>query len=118
MAAFTNTSTDVYVDGDLVIRPGETVKVSDDRARQFRTQYAWQFREAGEGGDKDLTEEQIRQETRDVQRPVVPVNREPMVEATTDDTGEARTEEPTTDNTQRDEEPAKETRNRGAKARK
>ena len=97
MAAFTNTSTDVYVDGDLVIRPGETVKVSDDRARQFRTQYAWQFREAGEGGDNDLTEEQIRQETRDVQRPVVPVNRPSMVEVTTDENGEARAEEPGTE---------------------
>ncbi len=73
MSAFKNISQQTYVDGDLVVRPGETVKdVNEDRAAQFRGLYSWQFQEAGEGaGD---SEAQIRQEVRDYQRPVAPIN--------------------------------------------
>lgn len=73
MSAFTNKSSQTYVDGDLVIRPGETVKdVNEDRANQFRGLYAWQFSEVGEG--EGTAEAEVRQQTRDYQRPVAPIN--------------------------------------------
>ena len=71
--AFTNKSTQTFVDGDLVVRPGETVtEVNEDRANQFRGQYSWQFEEAS--GANGKTEAEIRSETRDYQHPVAPIN--------------------------------------------
>jgi len=90
---FKNTSDQTYVDGDLVIRPGETVTdVNDDRANQFRVMYSWQFEEASAGkGAK--SESEIRQETRDYQHPVAPINNQPQVEMEVED-GEVKVEEP------------------------
>ncbi len=72
--AFENISTQTYVDGDLVVRPGETVTdVKEDRAEQFRGLYSWQFRETS--GSKDAkSEAEIRSQIRDYQRPVAPIN--------------------------------------------
>lgn len=90
---FKNVSDQTFVDGDLVIRPGETVTdVNDDRAAQFRGMYAWQFDEASAGkGAK--SEAEIRQETRDYQHPVAPIMDQPQVEMPVED-GEVKTQEP------------------------
>ncbi len=90
---FKNTSDQTYVDGDLVIRPGETVTdVNDDRAEQFRGMYSWQFEETSAGkGAK--SEADIRTETRDYQHPVAPINDQPQVEMPVED-GTVKVEEP------------------------
>jgi hypothetical protein len=57
---FKNTSDQTFVDGDLVIRPGETVTdINDDRADQFRGMYSWQFEEASAGKDARTTSTQL-----------------------------------------------------------
>ncbi len=72
--AFENISTQTYVDGDLVIQPGETVAdVNEDRANQFRGLYSWQFRETS-GGKDAKSEAEMRSSIRDYQHPVAPIN--------------------------------------------
>lgn len=84
---FKNTSDQTFVDGDLVIRPEDVVsEVNDDRANQFRGMYAWQFEEAS-AGKNAKTEAQIRQETRDYQHPVAPINDQPQVEVKAEEDG-------------------------------
>ena len=71
MSSFKNKSDQTYVDGDLVIRPNETVKnVNDDRAVQFRGHYSWQFEEVTDSSGTD--EEELRANGR--QNPVAPIN--------------------------------------------
>jgi hypothetical protein len=90
---FKNASDQTFVDGDLVIRPGETVtEVNDDRANQFRGMYSWQFEEAS-AGKNAKSEADIRQETRDYQHPVAPINDQPQVEMPVED-GETKVESP------------------------
>jgi hypothetical protein len=90
---FKNTSDQTFVDGDLVVRPGETVTdINDDRAAQFRGMYSWQFEEAAVGKNAK-SEAEIRQETRDYQHPVAPMNNQPQVEVQVED-GNVRVEEP------------------------
>lgn len=77
MPVVKNTSQEVFQDGDLIIRPGEAVDVHEDRATILLRDYAWQF-EAG--SDKAPTEEEIRVETRNFERPVLPINPSQTVE--------------------------------------
>jgi hypothetical protein len=53
---FKNTSDEVFQDGDLVVRPGESFSTEDEaRIDQMRYQYAWQFAE-GKGKATDEAE--------------------------------------------------------------
>lgn len=65
MTAFKNTSTDVFIDGDLVVKPGEVFKTDKPgRVEQMTGQYAWQFTEVD---DEDApTEYDIAAEPTDV----------------------------------------------------
>lgn len=54
MPTFTNTSTSVFQDGDLIVTPGESFSTDQDfRIEQMRGAYAWQFSES----DKDAPTE-------------------------------------------------------------
>lgn len=50
MPMFTNTSTAVFQDGDLLLNSGESVETDEpSRISQLRHQYAWQFTESATG---------------------------------------------------------------------
>jgi hypothetical protein len=47
MPTFTNKSSEVFQDGDLVVLPGDSFTTEDEgRMDQMRVQYAWQFSES------------------------------------------------------------------------
>ncbi len=54
------------------MRPGETVKVDESRAKVLRNLYSWQFeiREAQEGGNAPSFQE-VEQQTKEYQNPVL-----------------------------------------------
>ncbi len=68
----TNTSNHLYQDGDLVIRPGESVEVDETRANVLRTLYSWQFDvvESQEGGN-DPSFQEVEQQTKEYQNPTI-----------------------------------------------
>jgi hypothetical protein len=65
-----NISEKTFVDGDLVIAPGQTAEVAEDRATILLRDYAWQFEKSTAGNAKG------EDELKDAQRsnPVVPID--------------------------------------------
>ena len=54
MPTFKNTSNEVFQDGDLIVRPGESFSSEDEgRVEQMRSQYAWQFEEGKGKADSE-----------------------------------------------------------------
>jgi hypothetical protein len=60
MPVFTNTSQQVFQDGDLIVLPGEKFATEDQgRIDQMRGLYKWQF---GEGTGKAKSEAEVTEE--------------------------------------------------------
>jgi hypothetical protein len=60
MPTFKNTSNEVFQDGDLVVRPGESFSTEEEaRIDQITSQYAWQF---SEGSGKAPSEGEVAEE--------------------------------------------------------
>jgi hypothetical protein len=64
MPTFKNVSEQVFQDGDLLVKPGESFSTEEEgRVEQMRVQYAWQFDEASGKAAKDVpTEAQVKAE--------------------------------------------------------
>ncbi len=68
MKAVTNKSEQLFRDGDLVINPGETVNVQDDRAEILARDYAWQF-DVKDESKKAPSEDDVKETTHNYQQP-------------------------------------------------
>ncbi len=68
MKAATNKSEQMFRDGDLVINPGETVNVQEDRAEILARDYAWQF-DVKDESKKAPHENEVKANTHAYQQP-------------------------------------------------
>jgi hypothetical protein len=67
---FKNTSDQVFQDGDLIVKPGESFSTEDEsRIDQLTNQYAWQF--DASKGDKAPTEAEAKESAPKGVRPSV-----------------------------------------------
>lgn len=63
-----NKSQELFQDGDLIVRPGETVEVDDSRRAELLGHFGWMFEEAqGQAQHED----EVKAQTQDYQNPVL-----------------------------------------------
>ncbi len=72
MKAVTNKSEQMFRDGDLVINPGDTVNVQEDRAKILARDYAWQF-DVKDESKSAPSENEVKDTTHNYQQPATEV---------------------------------------------